>query len=212
MDVDYFRPATTEERRELRRSRGLPADAFLIFLPSRVSHEKDPETALRATHMCRQRGLNAMLVNLSGGHQEFLDLAGRLGLPDPAAWVIGRPAAHPMTELADYFRAADAVVQSSLEEGLGLAPLEALACGIPVVATAVGGMAAQLPGWARLVPRRNAEAMARELLWIAANPAEAQAQAQRAREQYVIPKWNRARAFADLARILNDAGFSRETL
>jgi glycosyltransferase involved in cell wall biosynthesis len=38
---------------------------------------------------------------------------------------------HPITELADYMRAADALVQGSLEEGLGLSPLEALACEVP---------------------------------------------------------------------------------
>ena len=59
---------------------------------------------------------------------------------------------------------------ASLAEGLGISPrLKSLACGTPVVATAVGGMAVELEGYARLVPRRDAEAMARELLWVAAN-------------------------------------------
>ena len=42
-------------------------------------------------------------------------------------WMIGRPAVHPMHDLCEYFQAADVVVQSSLEEGLGFAPLEARA-------------------------------------------------------------------------------------
>lgn len=202
VDTEHFRPASAEERRALRDRHDLPAGAFLIVLASRVSHEKDPETAIRATHLARRRGLDALLLNLGGGYKDFLELAGRMGLPDAPRWVTGRPAAHPAGELADYFRAADLVVQSSLEEGLGLSPLEALACGTPVVATAVGGMAAQLGGRARLVPRRDPEAMAGQFLWVAANPEEARAQALRARETYVVPEWNRAKAFRDLEATL----------
>src|ERR1019366_309037 len=96
----------------------------------------------------------------------------------------------------------DAVVQASLAEGLGLSLAESLACGTPVVATAVGGMA-QFDGYARLVPRRDAEAMARELLWVAANPEPARAQALRGRD-YVVRKWESHKAFADLARVFEE--------
>jgi glycosyltransferase involved in cell wall biosynthesis len=106
-----------------------------------------------------------------------------------------------MTELAPYYQAADALIQASLAEGAGISPLEALACGIPVVATAVGGLAAILQGRARLVPRGDASAAADELLWIAAHPSEARAEALRAR-QYVVDQWDRRKTFADLLAIL----------
>ena len=95
------------------------ARAFLIVLSSRVSHEKDPETVLQAVAFARARGLNAVLFNLGGGYREFQALAAGMGVPDAAEWVLGRPAAHPMKELADYYRAANVLVQGSLEEGLG---------------------------------------------------------------------------------------------
>ena len=144
----------------------------MIILASRISHEKDPETVLRAVAAARARGLDAVLLNLSGGYEEFVALARSLGLADSSQWVLARPAVHPMTELADYMRAADALVQGSLEEGLGLCPLEALACGVPVVATNVGGMAAHLGEYAALTRRRDASAMTNALLKIAANPPQ----------------------------------------
>jgi glycosyltransferase involved in cell wall biosynthesis len=124
-----------------------------------------------------------------------------MGIRDASSWVLGRPAAHPMHELADYYRAADVLVQASLEEGLGLSPLEALACETPVVATDVGGMAAHLRDYAALTPRRDAEAMARALLVIAAVPHAARRQARRGRE-YVCGNWNRDLAFRALRRAL----------
>src|SRR3972149_4112363 len=120
VDTDRFCPADASECAVLRRRLDLPADKFLILLSSRMSHEKDPETALRAAALARRRGLDLLLLNLGCGYQEFVDLATRLGLDDVRSWVQGRPAGHPMRELADYLRAADTLGQGSLAEGLGL--------------------------------------------------------------------------------------------
>jgi len=208
VDTALFRPAGAAERAELRRRLDLPADRFVILLSSRISHEKDPETVLRAASIARSRGLDLLVLNLGGGHRAFLDLAQSLRLPDAAAWVAARPAVHPMHGLADYYRAADLLAQASLAEGLGLAPLEALACGVPVVATAVGGMAVTLAGRGRLTPRRDAGAMADEMLWVAAHREEARAQALQGRE-YVAREWERSKAFADLRRVLDEVAGTR---
>jgi glycosyltransferase involved in cell wall biosynthesis len=202
VDTEFFRPADEIERRSLREQCDLPKNRFIIFLSSRISHEKDPETVLRATALARARGLDAVVLNLGGGWKEFLNLAQQLKLEGAAEWVIGRPAAHPMTEVANYFRAADVVALASLAEGAAFSTLEALACGTPVVATAVGGMAVQLEGYARLTPIRNAEAMASQFLWIAEKPEEARAQALHGRE-YVMREWDRQLAFIQLERVLN---------
>jgi D-inositol-3-phosphate glycosyltransferase len=191
------------ERAALRRRFNLPADKFLIVLSSRISHEKDPETVLRGAALARQRGLDVVLLNLGGGYQQFLELATALDIRDAGTWVLGRPAVHPMKELADYFRAANVLALASLAEGAAFSTLEALACATPVVATAVGGMAMHLQGYAQLTARRDADAMAAAFLAIAADPDAARAQARRGRE-YVCRQWSRTKAFNDLARILAD--------
>jgi glycosyltransferase involved in cell wall biosynthesis len=211
VDVATFHPASASERTALRRQLDLPSDAFLIILASRISHEKDPETVLQAVAAARARGLNAVLLNLGGGYERFIELARSMGIPDSEQWVLGRPAVHPMTELADYMRAADALVQGSLEEGLGLSPLEALACEVPVVATAVGGMAAHLGEYATLTPRRDAGAMTQALIDIAANPGAAREQAHRGRK-YVLREWSRTKAFHELYRTLAGAAWGQQVI
>ena len=203
VDTTFFRPADAEERRRLRQKRDLPIDKFLIFLSSRISHEKDPETVLRATAIVRERGLDAVVLNLGGGYKEFIALARTLGLPGAEQWVLGRPAAHPMIDVADYFRCADVMALASLAEGAAYSTLEALACGTPVVASRVGGMAVQLEGVAQLPPRRDAVAMAEAFLWTAKHPVEARAQAMRGRE-LVQREWSREKAFGDLRRVIDD--------
>jgi glycosyltransferase involved in cell wall biosynthesis len=201
IDTNVFRPVTPAERAQLRARLDLPLDKFIVFLSSRISHEKDPETVLRAVSIARRNGLDAILLNLGGGFRDFLKLARELELPEVERWIIGRPAVSPITEVNGFFQAADVTALASLAEGLGISPLESLGCGTPVAATAVGGMAAELDGYARLVPRRDAEAMAREFLWIAANRDEAGAQALKGRD-YVLREWRREKAFADLLALL----------
>ena len=203
VDVERFRPADAAERCVLRRRLNLPVDKFLIILSSRISHEKDPETVLRAAAVARQGGLDVVLLNLGGGYAQFLELAKALDIHDAGTWVLGRPAVHPMKELADYFRAADALALASLAEGAAFSTLEALACATPVVATAVGGMATQLRGYAWLTPRRDAEAMAQAFQVIARNPDAARTRVRLGR-QYVCREWSREKAFGDLAQILED--------
>jgi glycosyltransferase involved in cell wall biosynthesis len=201
VDVALFKPVTAEEQRGLRRKHGLPENQFLIFFSSRISHEKDPETVLRATALARKRGLDAVVMNLGGGFKDFLARARDIGITDAEEWMIGRPPVHPMKDLCEYFQAADLVIQSSLAEGAAFSTLEALACETPVIATKLGGMAVQLAGVAQLTPRQNPEAMADAIMWAAQHRADAVAQAKRGRE-YVIANWRREKAFGDLKTTL----------
>ena len=63
-------------------------------------------------------------------------LVDELGLHDQVQFVPPQP--HHI--LSTYYRAADVVIVPSRSESFGLVALEAAACGIPVVASAVGGL------------------------------------------------------------------------
>ena len=210
VDAQLFQSVTHAQRLELRQQLDLPEEKFIVLFASRISHEKDPETVLRAISLARSKGLNAIVLNIGGGYREFLNLARNMALRASEQWVLGRPAVHPITELHRYYGASDVLAQASLAENAAMSTLEALACGIPVVASAVGGMAAQLEGYARLVPRRDAQAMAEQILWVAANPEEASLQALEGRK-YIIREWERKKAFAELLRTLKAVSCGHQT-
>lgn len=136
VDTKLFQPSS-EPKSVLRKRLGLPETGQIIFFSSRIAPEKDSETLLSAIRLLRNKGRNIWLLHRSGGYQAFIKDAERFGVADR---VIARDAVHPQGLLPQQYQACDLCVQASREEGLGFSPLEALACGVPVIAAAVGGL------------------------------------------------------------------------
>jgi glycosyltransferase involved in cell wall biosynthesis len=179
VDTRIFAPSP-EPRDALRRRLGLPVDPALVFFSSRIAPEKDPDTLLAAVAELRRDGRDVRILHRSGGHVEFARRARDNGLQHA---VIDGPALPPGPELADHYRASDVCVQASREEGLGFSPLESLACGVPVVAAAVGGLRDTIvegdTGWS--YPPGDAAALARAIAQALDDPAEARRRTERGR-------------------------------
>ncbi|QGV82099.1 glycosyltransferase [Streptomyces ficellus] len=80
----------------------------------------------------------------------------------------------PPEEVAPLLRSADVVLCPADYEPFGIVPLEAMACGRPVVASAVGGQLDTVadPVTGRLVPPRDPDALARAVGELLADPAQ----------------------------------------
>lgn len=136
VDVEVFK-APTMPKAVLKAQLGLPTTGTIIFSSSRVAPEKDTKTLLAALAELLKANRDVWLLCLTGRHEQFAKLAIEFGVSER---VIVGDAVHPMKMLPTYYQASDLCVQVSRAEGLGFSPLEALACGTPVVATAVGGL------------------------------------------------------------------------
>lgn len=199
IDIEHFQP-TDEPRVELRRRLGIPEPDALIFFSSRVAPEKDAETLLAAHRQLLDAGRDVRILNLSGGHTEFLAAAERHGV---VGQVVSADAVDPRDDLPAYYRACDLCVQASREEGLGFSPLEALACEVPVVATAVGGLTETIidgqTGWT--YPVGDSAALANRIERVLDNPEGAAQLAARGRRM-VIERFERTKVWGEFARLL----------
>ena len=199
VDARMFSPGH-ESRGALRARLGLPASAAILFFSSRVAPEKDPDTLLQATRRLRAAGRDVRILHRSGNHREFMSRASREGVADA---VIAGEAVPPGPLLVDYYRASDVCVQASREEGLGFSPLEALACRVPVVASAVGGLRDTIvdgeTGWTYAAG--NATALAEALSAALDDPGEASRRAERGR-QLVLARYERATVFTAFAEVM----------
>ena len=172
----FFAPG---DRAGARRATGLPVDRPVILFVGRIQPLKGPDVAIRSLAAMARR--DAMLVIVGGasgrdGEREMqlaTSLVDELGLADRVRFVEPKP--HHI--LSSYYRAADVVVVPSRSESFGLVALEAAACGIPVVATAVGGLLNIVHDGVtgHLVDGRDAARFARALTQVIDDPAGAAA-------------------------------------
>ncbi|MFD7538195.1 glycosyltransferase family 4 protein [Streptomyces sp. NPDC059819] len=117
---------------------GTPPDqgAPLVVCVGRLCRQKGQDVLLAAWQQVREAVPDAHLVLVGDGP----DLAAlRAAAPGSVSFV------GSVGDTAFWYRAADLVVLPSRWEGMALAPLEAMACGRPVVVTDVGGSAESLP-------------------------------------------------------------------
>jgi glycosyltransferase involved in cell wall biosynthesis len=206
VDVERFVPSRANK--VLLRSRlGIPVSGEIVFYSSRIAPEKDADTVLRAIGELVRNGRDVWLLNRSGGHDAFMMRAQALGV---ASRVLTGGPVHPRLELPEFYQAADVCVQASREEGLGFSPLEALACGIPVVATAIGGLRETIidgrTGWS--YPRGDVGALVTALLDVFDRPGEAARRTVLGR-QMVLERFAEAKVFDDFERRMRELVYSR---
>ncbi|GAA4193471.1 D-inositol-3-phosphate glycosyltransferase [Streptosporangium oxazolinicum] len=144
VDLSLFRPGS---RAGARRALGLPPDAVVLLFAGRVQPLKAPDVLLHAAARMihHDPGLTGRLVvavvgGPSGAGWGRPDHLGKLAATLGITGQVRLEPPCPQPRLADWYRAATAVVVPSHAETFGLVAVEAQACGTPVVAAAVGGL------------------------------------------------------------------------
>jgi glycosyltransferase involved in cell wall biosynthesis len=130
------REDTPEARAALRARLGIGPEKRVVLIVGRLSSEKDHRTLLDAMRRLRSTAPEAHLLIVGEGpeHPRIEAAIRALGLAESVTMAGQVPSAEP------YYGIADICVLSSLSEGSPNALLEAMAAGVPVVATAVGGI------------------------------------------------------------------------
>jgi len=187
VDTQRFRPATEEERRSLRARLGLDPAARIVVFTGRLLRGKGVEVLIDAFAQVAREAPAAQLVLVGSGRGQALDVedglreqTAALGLQDRVRFA-GR-----VDDVESWLRASDAFAFPSFFEAMPLSVIEAAACGLPCVASAVGGIPDVIEdgvsGW--LLPAGDAGALA-SALRAALDPALGAGRGQAARQRVV---------------------------
>lgn len=204
VDLTRFAPLPSIDKQTLRTTLRLPTNAPIAIFTGRLSAEKRVDQVLSIWPAIREVHSEAQLLVLGTGNEEaqLKNMAGEgitfLGLVE---------------DVAPYLQAADVFILPSATEGLSNALLEALSCGLPAIATTVGGatdvIEHKLNGW--LIPPDNTPKLQEAVLTLLNNSAYRQDLGRKGREQivrnYALP--TTARRLHELYQMVLKAPLSR---
>jgi D-inositol-3-phosphate glycosyltransferase len=136
VDLQLFTP---RDRKKAREQLGWKQDSPVLLFAGRLDPFKGPDLLLRAAALMKEK---AQVVIVGGNMtedqevQQLRQLAANLRIAKRVHFL----GARPQQELPTLYSAADVTVIPSCHESFGLAAVESLACGTPVVATRAGGL------------------------------------------------------------------------
>src|SRR5262249_37707400 len=175
IDVDAMRPDLLTGR-SVRQQWGISEQHFLIGKVARFDHMKDHANFIAAAALFARDHADARFVCVGDGPVDYRvkmqALARSKGLDDRIVWAGER------TDMRAIYNALDLVTLSSaFGEGFPNAVAEAMACGVPVVATDVGDVASIVGECGLVVPPKEPELLAEG--WLRMRERLAQAEGMR---------------------------------
>jgi UDP-glucose:(heptosyl)LPS alpha-1,3-glucosyltransferase len=134
VDTDRFNPEVRDHQRDLSRaSLGLPASALSLLLVGNGWRNKGLEALLEAVGTIGYDQLRLLVVGRDDP-LPYRSMIARLHLDQCVTFLPLRP------DVEFYYAASDVYASPSLEDAFGLPPLEAMACGLPVIVSSRAGV------------------------------------------------------------------------
>jgi UDP-glucose:(heptosyl)LPS alpha-1,3-glucosyltransferase len=141
VDLQAFSPPQRMQRRAAARGEWKFAELQIVLLL--IGNDwsvKGLGTLLRAMAETQNENLH-LLVAGSDAQGPFQQLANQLGIADRVRWV------RPRADVLSLYAAADIYVSPTREDAFALPPLEAMACGLPVITSVFNGGAEVINDW-----------------------------------------------------------------
>lgn len=122
------------EKKEYRKKIGLASDEIMVLSVGELSDRKNHETVIKALSLIQNKKVKYFIAGQGEKKEHLLELIKRLNLSDRVFLLGYRDDIHILCNVADVF------VFPSKREGLGLAAIEAMAAGLPVVSSNINGI------------------------------------------------------------------------
>jgi glycosyltransferase involved in cell wall biosynthesis len=201
------------DRQQARAQLGLPAQAFIAINHGRIDiRRKGLDVLLQA--WAQAQGDELVIIGSGQDREAFAQLLAS-GAPGRVRWISDYTTDRAL--MRRWLSAADVYVSASRIEGMPVAPLEAMACGLPVIATDAQGLPDILEGGEAaggiLVPREDPAALAAAIERLRTDPALRQrlGQAARRRVEHAFSVQAVATGFTSLLPELRDVPVSGST-
>ncbi|NPV76927.1 MAG: glycosyltransferase family 4 protein [Anaerolineae bacterium] len=161
-----FKPYSNQEKEKVCRQWGLPNNGAFRVLLSGSQFYKNQQKAVRAVALFKKiTGKPCFLVKIGPPNEEWNNAIELNNLRESSACF-----SHvPLERMAELYNCVDCLLFPSLYEGFGWPPLEAMACGVPVVASRSASLPEVISDAGILCDAEDIEGLAKALIDISAN-------------------------------------------
>lgn len=136
VDIEHFNKGISEgERERIRGKYGVEKGDFLLVTTSRLVKKNGVGDVISALSFL-PRTVKFLILGIGPLEKELRERVRVLGLED-RVYFVGQVT---YKNIPDFLHASDAFIRPSLSEGMGNSFIEAMAAGVPVIATLVGGI------------------------------------------------------------------------
>jgi glycosyltransferase involved in cell wall biosynthesis len=166
-DVDRFRPG--RDPMPFRERLGIAKDLFVVGSASRLHHSKGVDVLIRAVGRVQRRHPHVRHLHVGHGNPgRFHEVVRAEGIPTGVVMLPGAT-----QDMEGFYAAIDTFCLSSRTEGLGTVILEAMASGLPVIASRTGGIPEAVDDGRTglLLPPEDVDALAAAIERLVLDPA-----------------------------------------
>lgn len=133
MDITRFKGCTVTKE-EKRVELGIPQDAFVLLSVGELSSRKNHQVVIRAISEIQDNAIYYLIAGTGEDGEKYAELAENGNVAERVLLLGAR------TDVDELCAAADVFVHPSVREGLGIAPLEGMAAGLPLIASYINGI------------------------------------------------------------------------
>ena len=133
VDLSRFKNVQVD-RAAKRREIGVPEDAFLLLSVGELNENKNHQVIIKALARLNNPNVHYAIAGVGDKREYLLELASKLGVSEQVHLLGYRK------DIPELNYSADVFCFPSLREGLGLAAIEAMACGVPLITSNVHGI------------------------------------------------------------------------
>jgi glycosyltransferase involved in cell wall biosynthesis len=206
VDIEWFHPVDQQEKQRLRAWLGLPEEGKIVIYTGRLVSYKGLSLLLRGWWELQGNNNDAFLLIVGSGgldiencETELREFVAENNLQEQVIFT------GAVENVQEYLQAADIFIFPTEKEAFGISVIEAMACGLPVIATSVGGLKDIIrPNENGLsIPAQNQIELLRTLHRLLEDPDQCVDLGHAARES-VLQQYTGEKVTMDYAKLFND--------
>lgn len=133
IDTKSVQSCVVDKKRK-RYELGVPEDAFLLLSVGELHERKNQQVVIESLHKINVADIYYLIVGTGELYGKYESIIQNYGLENNIKLLGFR------NDVIELCKISDAFIHPSIREGLGIAPLEAMACGIPLISSYVNGI------------------------------------------------------------------------